>query len=133
MASQEEANIALIKTVYGYVGRGDREGWLQFVAPDCEFHEPPSLPYGGSYIGMQAMQRGLKNMRSAWEDLEYELLNFTAGGDSVVVHLNIGGTGRRTGKHFWLPILELWRIRDGKIVELRPFVFDTARMVEVFG
>lgn len=133
MGTQEEANIAVVKKVYEYVEKGDREGWMQLVADDCEFHEPPSLPYGGSYIGIQAMRRGLKNMRGTWDDLEYQILNFTAGGDSVVVHLNIGGTGRKTGKHFWLPVLELWRIRDGKVVELRPFVFDTVRMVEVFG
>lgn len=133
MGKQEEANLAVVKKVYEYVDRGDSEGWMALVADDCEFHEPPSLPYGGSYIGIRAMRRGLRNMRGAWEDLEFEILNFTAGGDSVIVHLNIGGTGRKTGKHFWLPILELWRIRDGKVVELRPFPFDTTRMVEVFG
>lgn len=133
MSTQEERNIAVVKKVYEFVERGDREGWMSLVADDCAFHEPDSLPYGGSYIGIKAMRRGLKNMRAAWEDLEYEILNFLAGGDCVVVHLNVGAKGRKTGKTFWLPFMELWRIRDGKVVELRPFPFDTARMVEVFG
>ncbi len=26
--------------------------------------------------------------------------------------------------------MELWRIQDGKIVELRPFIYDTAKLWE---
>lgn len=133
MGSQEQESIAVIKKVYEYADRGDRVGWLELVADDCEFHEPPSLPYGGSYVGKKAMEFGLKKMREAWKDLEYQVLDYFASGEVVVVHLQIGATGHKTGKHFWTPIMELWRVRDGKVVELRPFIFDTARMVDVFG
>jgi ketosteroid isomerase-like protein len=133
MGAQEDQNIAVIKKVYEYVDKGDRDGWMHLIADDCEFHEPPSLPYGGAYIGKIAMLRGLKNMRGTWDNMEYHIHNFFASGDSVVIHLTIGATGRKTGKHFWLPIMELWRVRDGLIRELRPFIFDTARMVEVYG
>ena len=79
------------------------------------------------------MEFGLSKMREACEGLEYEVLDYLASGEVVVVYRQIGATGRKTGKHFWTPIMELWRVRNGKVVELWPFIFDTARMVDVFG
>jgi hypothetical protein len=32
-----------------------------------------------------------------------------------------------------MEVMELGRIQDRKIVELRPFIYDTAKLVEVYG
>jgi uncharacterized protein len=134
MGAQEDANIKIIKTFYEYLAKGDRD-WIyaNLIADDIELIEPPSLPYGGIYRGKDLVRRTLKTVVETWDNMEFEIVNYLAGGDSVVVHAYLGCTGRRTGKSFHIPMMELWRIRDGRIIELRPFFHDTARMAEVYG
>jgi ketosteroid isomerase-like protein len=134
MGAQEDANIAIMKKFYEMLAKGDRD-WIydNLIADDFELNEPWSLPYGGTYKGKDTVRRALKRVVESWDDMEFEILNYLAGGDSVVVHAYLGCTGKRTGRRFHLPLMEQWRIRDGKIIELRPFFFDTAKMCEVFG
>lgn len=133
MTSQEERNIDVVKTAYAALAKGDQDGFFAAVTDETEFHEAPSLPYAGVYRGLAAIKRGAGMMFGAWDNFSFDVLQYGAGGDVVFVHVMIGGTGRKTGKSFSMPIVELWRLKDGKIVEIRPFYFDTARCVECFG
>jgi len=133
VATQEDTNLALVKKAYDMLGKNDIPGFFALFAADAELHEAPSLPYGGVYRGLAAVQRGSKLVFNAWKDFTYEVLQYTAGGDLVIVHVMICGVGKNTGKSFSMPIAELWRVKDGKVVELRPFYYDTHRAVEVYG
>jgi len=113
---------------------GNPDGFFAAVTEETEFHEAPSLPYGGVYRGVEGVKRGvMKLMFGAWEDFTFQILQYGAGGDLVYVHVMISGVGRKTGKSFSMPIVEMWRLKDGKVTEVRPFYFDTARCVECFG
>jgi ketosteroid isomerase-like protein len=133
MTSDEDRNLAIAKAAYAAAARGDWETFMKEVTDETEFHEAPSLPYGGTYRGLADILRGAKWMAGAWEDFKFQILQYTAGGDLVVVHVLISGMGRKTGKSFSMPIMEMWRFKDGKVTELRPFYFDTHRCVECFG
>jgi ketosteroid isomerase-like protein len=133
MTRQEEANVAIVKAAYAAGARGDWDAFFADVIDETEFHEAPSLPYGGVYRGRADIVRGAKLMFGAWDDFQYKILQYTAGGDIVVVHVLISGIGRKTGKSFSMPIMEMWRCNEGKVIEIRPFYFDTSRCVECFG
>lgn len=133
MTSQEDKNLAIAKAAYEASARGDWDSFMKEVTDETEFHEPPSLPYGGTYRGVADIIRGAKWMVGAWDDFKFQILEYTAGGDLVIVHLLISGMGRKTGKSFSMPIMEMWRFKEGKVIELRPFYFDTHRCVECFG
>ncbi|MBB4858740.1 ketosteroid isomerase-like protein [Novosphingobium chloroacetimidivorans] len=96
-------------------------------------HEPQSLPYGGVYRGKAAFRKALVRVLATWADLDFTIVNYAAGGDEVIVHIYLSGAGARTGRSFGMQVLELWRLRDGKIVELRPFLFDSGRMAWAHG
>jgi ketosteroid isomerase-like protein len=32
------------------------------------------------------------------------------------------GFGRKTGKNFSMPIIEMWRLKEGKVTVVRPFI-----------
>lgn len=131
MGQREDANIAVVRSFYEYLGRGDRDGaYATFVAEDCVLHEADSLPYGGVYRGRELMKETLRDVVARFDDFSFEILNYLGGDDEVVVHLRLDGVGRESRKPFSIPIMELWRIRDGKVVELRPFLYDAAAMAE---
>jgi len=129
MGLQEEANMGVVKTFYDYLARGDRDGaYANMVAEDCVLYEADVLPYGGVYRGRELMKETLRDVVARFDEFEFEIFNYLAGGDEVVVHLEIRGVGRESRKPFSVPIMELWRIRDGKVVELRPFLYDAAAL-----
>ena len=122
-----------MRKAYDALANNDWEGFYADVTDKTEFHEAPSLPYAGVYRGRADIERGVKLMFGAWDDFTSNFLQFGAGGDLVFVHVIISGIGRKTGKSFSMPVIELWRLKDGKVTEIRPFYYDTARAVECFG
>lgn len=131
MGKQEEENIGVIKRFYQYLADNDRDGaYENIIAEDCVLHEAEALPYGGVYHGRDVMKEVLAGVIGSFDEFEFEIFNYLAGGDEVVVHLRIAGVGRESRKPFSTPIMELWRIRDGKVVELRPFLYDAASIVD---
>ncbi len=131
MRTQEEDNIAIVKRFYQYLADGDRDGaYANIVAEDCVLHETGVLPYGGVYHGRALMKATLAGVVAGFDEFACEIRNYLAGGDEVVVHLEIAGVGRVSRKPFKVPIMELWRIRDGKVVELRPFLYDAAAIAD---
>ncbi len=48
-----------------------------------------------------------------------------ADGDLAAVILDGTGSSRKTGKTFSMQLVEVWRFSGDKIVELRPFYWDT--------
>jgi ketosteroid isomerase-like protein len=134
MGSREEANIGVVKRFYEILAGGDRDGaYATLVADDCVLYEAETLPYGGVYHGRDLMQRTLEGVIRRFDEFEFEIFNYLAGGDEVVVHLRIAGVGRESRKPFAIPIMELWRIRDGKVVELRPFLYDAGALAEALA
>ena len=134
MSREEEGNLAKVKRAYVALERGmDVQDFLVDFSDDCELHEAPSLPYGGMWRGKEGIARGVGTVFGTFDDFQFQVLGFLAGGDHVAAHLMLSGTGRKTGKHFSMPLLELWRFRDGKVVELRLFYFDSGRVADCFG
>lgn len=126
----EAANIAVVKRFYEYLDRGDRDGaYANVMAEDCILHEAPALPYGGVYEGRDLMKQTLAGVIANFDEFEMEIYNYLAGGEEVVVHLGIRGVGRISRQPFETSIMELWRIRDGKAVEMRPFLYDAQSLI----
>ena len=130
MGAQEEANVAVVRKFYEYLANGDRDGaYANCMAEDCVLHEAESLPYGGVYAGRDHMKQVLAGVTGRFDEFQYEIRNYLAGGDEVVVHLHMAGVGRESRKPFALPVMELWRFRDGKAIEMRPFLYDGTALI----
>jgi ketosteroid isomerase-like protein len=134
MASQEETNIARVKRFYQYLDDGDRNGaYANTFAEDCELHEAAALPYGGVYRGRETMKDALAGVMAGFDEFRCEIRNYLAGGDEVVVHLHLAGVGRVSRKPFSVPVMELWRFRGDRAIELRPFLFDPLAIADVLA
>lgn len=72
-----------------------------------------------------------RKLFSNLKDGRFELLNIFLGEDSFVARLEMSATNTRNGEQFAMELLEHWTICDGKIVSIKPFYFDTARLGEL--
>lgn len=108
----------------------------EIFSPDFMWHEAhlPPLPQGPESIKMFATM-----LRSAFPDLHLSLEDSVAAGDRVVTRWSFQGTHR--GEFFGVPPtgrtvttsgIDIWRVRDGRIVENQQVV-DNLGLLQQLG
>jgi ketosteroid isomerase-like protein len=123
----------LVLNAYAAISSGDLDAFYSCFHEDVVLHEAESLPYGGCYRGLAELKHGVAKVFDAWADFRFHVEEVAAAGDMAFVYLHGCGTGKKTGKTFAFPFVEVWRFRQGKVIELRPFYWDTNRARECFG
>jgi steroid delta-isomerase-like uncharacterized protein len=120
MTDTETNKKVVTEFIDGLFTRGDLGAVDQFLHEDYVDHDPP-FGADGSREGM----RGVGAMiRAALPDWRSDLHLLVAEGDVVAEHFTASGTQRGelmgvapTGKELVLPGINIWRLRDGRIVE----------------
>ena|SRR5579859_5517247 len=120
----EDENRKVFTACYEAAREGDWERFKSHLDPEVELHEAASLPYGGACKGPDRVVAFLQVMFSAWGSVEFELDQMLVGRDLGFVLFDVRFTARR-GAAVHIPVVELWRICDAKLTEIRPFYFDT--------
>lgn len=122
-------NVAVVLETFRAVERRDGEGLRGLCDPEVEFVWPPSLPYGGTYKGVEPA------FRETWDDFQTEAERqmdprvVATSGDEVVVlwqQKAVDGTGRRLDT----PVLGRYRVREGKLARAQMFYFDTVAVAD---
>lgn len=101
----------------------------ELLSEDVLLCEPASLPYGGEYRGHAAFERWLRAFRETWSSLDVRGSETFALGDLVFSRSHVYAVSRATGRPADWPLLQYFRIEDGRIAELRPFHWDTAAIL----
>lgn len=125
----------LAKRVYTAVNEGDFDTMRDLMADDVVEHE--QMP------GFEANKEGViqffRMMREAFPDLSMTVEDMLAEGDKVCARVTMTGTHRgefmgmpATGNRVSIPLIDLFRIRDGKLTE-HWGVSDMATMMEQLG
>lgn len=90
----------------------------QLVADDYTEHQ------FGMRGGKEGLKKAILSLSNAFSNHEYELINSSVNGDLVWVHYRSSGehTGlfmgkEPTGKQFSIDVIDIARIKDGKLVE----------------
>jgi ketosteroid isomerase-like protein len=126
-----EQSEELVRAVYEAFGRGDVPAVLGAMAADIEWHEADGMPYGGVYHGGEAVAQNVFGpITQDVVDFAVTAEEFIASGDAVAAVVRYTGTGRATGKELDLPVVHLWKVRNGKVEQFRQFI-DTAKFREV--
>jgi ketosteroid isomerase-like protein len=128
-----QRNRQTIERVYRAIEAGDQAALFGILADDVVFHEAASLPYGCTKTGKDGALAGVEGMFSAWSHLRVDIEEFATAGDIVIAYLNMRGTARATGQVYEGPTAELFRFKDGKVIEWRPIYWDTHRVRQVCG
>jgi uncharacterized protein len=118
-------------TVVDELGRrfraGDRDGARALLHPDLRIEQPPSLPHGGTHHGPAGMDAMGAEFAEHWERTigDADLRPWGDDGDAAVQVTTQTWTARATGRAATVDVVELFRVADGRIVEIRVFQQDT--------
>jgi ketosteroid isomerase-like protein len=111
---------------------GDTSAFLELVDPCVEWHTATEV-MDPVYRGRDELRRWMTEFYESWDSLSVEPEEFIhAGPEHVVVPLRLSGRGKTSGIDVDMLLYEVFTIRDGKIVERRPFR-DRALALEAVG
>ena len=116
-------NLDSVRGVYDAFAKGDVPAVLGFLSPDVKWTEAEGFPYGGTYVGPQAVLEGVfMRLGAEWEGFAAVPDEFIDGGDSVVALGQYSGTYKATGKSFRAHFAHVWEVREGKAVRFTQYV-----------
>ena len=129
MRSKEEHNAETILRIFRTIEQRDVAGFRSFLQPDFEIHWPASLPYGGTFSGLEPMPN---SWSATWEPLQpteaerkMDARVIAACNDDVIVLWHQRGLSPK-GNRFEGEVLGLYTFREDKLARARMFYFDTA-------
>jgi hypothetical protein len=96
------------------------------------YDQAAGLPYGGTYVGFSEWTK-MYTKASEFFDLqiEKEPVYFSdATKNEVIIYFTIKCKAKKSGKTLLMPISEHFDLKNGKIVAIRPFYFDTKLFAE---
>jgi ketosteroid isomerase-like protein len=109
---------------------GDMGAALGTLHAENVVHEPASLWYGGDWKGPGGFAEILGLMTSKL-DLKVNSYVVLDGGDHAVMKAEVTFTSKASGRTLDMPVVELYRSRDGQLVDMDIFYKDTAAVLEL--
>ncbi|OAA26911.1 SnoaL-like domain-containing protein [Frankia sp. EI5c] len=124
--------------VVAEVGRrflaGDLTGAFALYHPEIRIEQPASLPHGGWYTGHDGVRRMGADFARHWTrtigDAQINGCVGGAGAAGLVVQVTTQTwKATSTGRSATVDVVELIRVRDGLVEEIRVFQQDTALLL----
>jgi uncharacterized protein len=127
------SNTAIVEACrLAYTGfeKNQREPLAKFLHKDVVFEFPQSLPYGGTYNGIEEFQSWWKVLYSKYYDyFHYDAHDVIDAGNYVIVPVTARAQAKN-GAKMENEHLFLFKVKDGKIVYGRIYA-DTAKGKDV--
>ncbi len=117
------------ESAYLAAGGGDFSAIAATLDPECVIYQPASLPYGGIWSGHSGFEAWMQAFAQQWSSMEVQDTELYATGDVVVSKSHVYAIAKVTGLHLDWPLLQFFRLRNNRILELRPFYWDTAALL----
>jgi ketosteroid isomerase-like protein len=124
-AAETERNRATVLAAFDAIAAGDSGPFRAMFDPEVVFHEAACLPYGGAHCGIEATMKAHALIHQCFDRLHPVVEQVLAAGDLVIAYLELGYRVRVNGRSGRFPVAELYRFRDGRIVEWRAHYFDS--------
>ena len=115
-------NVEMVRSLYDAVARGDTATVLALYDPEVEWdfsrHPYGALIGGTVYRGHEGLRRFFREMREAWQGVEWDLEQVFDAGEHVILVVNQRSRGRTSGAETEGSALGVWTIRQGKVVRV---------------
>jgi len=118
--SQSETNKAIVRDYAREEDQGSKDFIDKYVDPDFVFH----YPNGREFRGIEKLKKGVINFQTAFPDGYHHVEDQIAEGDKVATRYTWTGTHTSeymgvapTGKQLKFTMIDICRIKNGKIVE----------------
>ncbi|MFN6981057.1 MAG: nuclear transport factor 2 family protein [Brevundimonas sp.] len=125
LAQQAKAPLTpyqLVESQYQANARGDIDGMMAVLAPDVVWTEMAGFPYGGTYVGPQAiLDNVVRHVGEDWDSYTFTLERLIDAGDTIIGIGVYAGVYRRTGKPMSARVVHIWDVRNGKVARFEQF------------
>lgn len=128
-----ERNRTILLEALDKLVAGDTESFWSIYDPDVVFHEAPCLPYGGAHKGLQATKEAVNRMSAVYAKLRTEFEAVLTGGDIAIVYQTVTYQIKGSGETGSMPVSELYRFRNGKVIEWRAMYFDVSAVARAMA
>ena len=91
---------------------------------DVVLHQSPDLPFGGEYVGHEGYERWAFALSSLFDKLEVTEREFFESGAKVIVVCRFITRSRINGSVQDFPMVQVVTVRNGKILDFRPFYWN---------
>ena len=121
-----EEMIAFVDELYTATGAGDWDKAADMLTDDFFVSEADGLPMAGIYRGRHALRDLFVKVMGMLDVAALERRQTTAGGDYAVTILTMRFADPAIPP---AELCELFRFRDGKCCEIKPYYFDPQALV----
>jgi ketosteroid isomerase-like protein len=122
---QEERNLRVVEALYAATGKGDWTTAESLLTEDFFITESDITPFAGVYRGRRALHDLFMKVVPASGVTNLDIQQMTAGGNTVVVLLELVLAGPPEAR---VALAEAFHLRDGKVCEIKPYYFDPRPM-----
>jgi ketosteroid isomerase-like protein len=131
LSNQVKARPAeVVKALLDAVAAGDADSAKALLNPGLRAVEPESLPFGGTYEGVDNFLNGLLPKIFGTYELVVEKPRFFEGEREAAVHMVIAFRSKRTDEEIRMPYVEVYGVVDGEITSVEIYPQDTAVLVD---
>ncbi|HEY4426855.1 MAG TPA: nuclear transport factor 2 family protein [Solirubrobacteraceae bacterium] len=125
------ANVELVRAAYAHFNRTHAPK-LDMLAADFQWHAREDYPDASTHVGHAGLEGLIAKWNASFDDLRVEADELIDAGDHVVVRARICGQIRGTAQKVELPEVQVWKLRDGKGIEVRAYL-TTAEALQAVG
>jgi uncharacterized protein len=125
MTRQVQESVELVRGIYAAVAQGDLNAVIGLLDAGITVVQSSALPFAGEWRGHDGFRAMGAAIYAAWPDFSVTPERFLDDGDTVLVMTRVRA-GIGSAKPLDQPMIERWRVVDGKAVECQPFYFDPA-------
>lgn len=123
MTMTHEEILQLVDDLYAATGVGDFDKAEELLTDDFFITEADSLPFSGIYRGRTALRELYGKVMAMMDVAGLNRVETTSGGDYAVTILSFEFADPNLAPAH---LCELFRFRDGKVCEIKPYYFDPA-------
>ena len=116
-----------IAKAYEAIAGGDGATFIGLLADEVVLTEPEGHPFPGVFRGKQAVIDAFPGILGALGIQGLKVLHLLADGDLVVGMIEITCTSK-SGDAVIAPVLEAWTVRNGQVIEAKPYYHCTTTL-----
>jgi ketosteroid isomerase-like protein len=132
VARMSEENRKLIGDLYEFAGIGDYARLAELMDPDYALVQSPAHPIAGTWIGPVATAAAGR-FSQALGISGITVHNIATDGPHRVMSLVDLHGSDGDGRPWTMPLVECFRIENGKVIEVRPFYWDQKELDRIFA
>ena len=116
-------NLEIIRRTYEGSSEENGRNLLVSLSPDVEWTEAEGFPYAGTYVGVDALMKGVfQRLATEWIGYRADAHTYLADGKRVAAFGVYSGTYKATGRSMTAPFAHLSQLEDLKIIRMRQYV-----------